>query len=755
MKAAIYRCLGVVLSVFCHATRSFGDLEGTTILSQNPLAFYQLNETNNPSSGTVMAADAAGARSGTYGTGCQNGYSNISGPRPGAFSGFATNNMAVFTSPGTAGSFVTCPAWNLNTNTVTILAWINPVAAVPWAGIVFSRAGTTVSGLSLNATTSAGNPELAYNWANDANNWGWHAGLYAPLNQWSLAALVVTPTNATIYLSTPGGTASATHTYAHPVQSFDGVTLIGQDSLSNPGRSFNGSIDEVAVFNYALSPTQLQAIYTAATPPAATIDSTKLYQTIEGLGGATAFYAGWITAHPYKQEIYTNAFAGLGLSMLRLGDWFRYPSSIVGFDSAATELVANANSSYLGTSSNVVAQATPASPQYQGYVTTTNVSPVRLPGSSYFWRVDEITGINTNAGTVWSFATLAPQPLRSPWQSQTIGSVGAAGSASFNNGVFVLAGSGADIWGTADAFRYVFVPVTGDATIVARVTSVQNIDPWSKAGLMIRENLSASAINAGIAVTPGNGVTWQYRPTNGGSTSYNNTTGPNAPYWVKLVRSGAVFTGYSSSDGVTWIQLGAATVTMASSAYIGLALTSHNNASLCTATFDNVTAPGWPTSDPPLSPGGLAASSGNAWVALSWTAAGGALSYNLKRATVSAGPYTTVANVATTAYTDTSVLNGANYYYVVSALNLAGESANSAAVAAKPQARPWLSLSPAGTGLVLSWPASATGFALVMRTNLTLGAWLPVTSPPPQVVGSQWQVTVPLSGDARFFRLQY
>ena len=51
----------------------------------------------------------------------------------------------------------------------------------------------------------------------------------------------------------------------------------------------------------------------------ATIDPRKTFQTIEGLGGATAFYAGWITAHPYQMEIYTNAFAGLNLSMLRWG----------------------------------------------------------------------------------------------------------------------------------------------------------------------------------------------------------------------------------------------------------------------------------------------------------------------------------------------------------------------------------------------------------------------------------------------------
>ena len=78
-------------------------------------------------------------------------------------------------------------------------------------------------------------------------------------------------------------------------------------------------------------------------PPSATmIDSTRLYQTIEGLGGAIAFWNGWFTSHPYKLEIYTNAFAGLNLSMLRLGDWFRYQGT-VSFDPDAPDFVYHAN----------------------------------------------------------------------------------------------------------------------------------------------------------------------------------------------------------------------------------------------------------------------------------------------------------------------------------------------------------------------------------------------------------------------------
>ena len=71
-----------------------------------------------------------------------------------------------------------------------------------------------------------------------------------------------------------------------------------------------------------------------------TINPAVTFQTIEGLGGATAFYAGWIKDHPFKQEIFSNAFAGLNLSMLRLGNWFRYTNSP---DTAAFDIVANGN----------------------------------------------------------------------------------------------------------------------------------------------------------------------------------------------------------------------------------------------------------------------------------------------------------------------------------------------------------------------------------------------------------------------------
>lgn len=87
----------------------------------------------------------------------------------------------------------------------------------------------------------------------------------------------------------------------------------------------------------------------------------------------------------------------------------------------------------------------------------------------------------------------------------------------------------------------------------------------------------------------------------------------------------------------------------------------------------------------PEVPTGLTAAAGDTQIPLSWTSSNYASSYKIKRATVSGGPYTEVASGVTgTTYTDTGLANGTHYYYVVSAVNTFGESANSPEVAATP-----------------------------------------------------------------------
>lgn len=88
----------------------------------------------------------------------------------------------------------------------------------------------------------------------------------------------------------------------------------------------------------------------------------------------------------------------------------------------------------------------------------------------------------------------------------------------------------------------------------------------------------------------------------------------------------------------------------------------------------------------PLAPVGLTATSGNAQASLSWTASAGAVSYNVKRSNTAGGPYTIVRTAVTpTNSTDAGLTNGTTYYYVVTAVNSTGESANSNQVSATPE----------------------------------------------------------------------
>jgi rhamnogalacturonan endolyase len=96
--------------------------------------------------------------------------------------------------------------------------------------------------------------------------------------------------------------------------------------------------------------------------------------------------------------------------------------------------------------------------------------------------------------------------------------------------------------------------------------------------------------------------------------------------------------------------------------------------------YDCVQMDGTPIS--PLAPATLAATPGIVSVALSWTPVFNAVSYKITRATVSGGPYTTLATNLTTAWTDRNLPSSTPYYYVVSAVNAAGESPPSGETAA-------------------------------------------------------------------------
>jgi hypothetical protein len=244
----------------------------TAVAALSPFAFYQLNETADPATalGGATAFDNANSLNGVYGTGVQNGNPNynIAGPVPttDGLTGFDPANTAGQFANSVANSVLTLPSLNLNTNAVTILTWIKP--SVPQAantGLLFCRGANSIAGFCYGGTFDAnlGNYPLTYNWNNDPLTYNWSSGILPPTGIWSLVALVVTPTNATIYLLNANGIISSQHTYAHAVVPFNGTTVVGGDSLGI-NRSFSGAMDDVAVFNKALTGDQLSALFYAA-----------------------------------------------------------------------------------------------------------------------------------------------------------------------------------------------------------------------------------------------------------------------------------------------------------------------------------------------------------------------------------------------------------------------------------------------------------------------------------------------------------
>ena len=180
------------------------------------------------------------------------------------------------------------------------------------------------------------------------------------------------------------------------------------------------------------------------------------------------------------------------------------------------------------------------------------------------------------------------------WSCGDVGAVAARGSCSHSAGVFTLKGSGADIWGTADEFHFAGLYMDGSFSITARVTSVQNINQWTKVGIMIRDwnGGSPGSPHASFLVTPTTikGTVFQRRATQDGSTV--SAAGPvtTAPIWLKLVRSGNTIRAfYRKSSSNAWTFVGSQTFAVLPDQLLAaLVVSSHVDGTLATGVFDNV-----------------------------------------------------------------------------------------------------------------------------------------------------------------------
>lgn len=198
-----------------------------------------------------------------------------------------------------------------------------------------------------------------------------------------------------------------------------------------------------------------------------------------------------------------------------------------------------------------------------------------------------VTGVTATA----TFDSVSVTTAAPEWSHSDVGATGTAGAATLSGTTFTVSGAGADVWGSADAFHYAYQSLSGDGSIVARVATIETVNAWTKAGVMIRSSLSPSSAHAFmlVAASPTKGVPFQRRVADDGLTTSTTGSQSTAPRWVKLVRAGSIISGYESADGVAWTLVGSDTFAMPGNVLIGLAVSSHVTGVTATATFDNVT----------------------------------------------------------------------------------------------------------------------------------------------------------------------
>jgi fibronectin type 3 domain-containing protein len=297
----------------------------------------------------------------------------------------------------------------------------------------------------------------------------------------------------------------------------------------------------------------------------------------------------------------------------------------------------------------------------------------------------------------------------------------ALGSSHFQNGTWTVTGAGSTIFTDynftpavhPDNFHFVYLPITGDGTFIAKVNAPPVGGSYdAMAGVAVRDTLSGIPNVGGeiglspvqntpsvgqeiFAQTVMHGWNSMYGGGNFEDKYFNNgcvstfcdwlpySTIANG-YWFKVERLGRWLNLSISPDGTSWATVNSGSFTsFPDTMYYGLLVSSGVSGSRISASFSHVSASigdgnGLVTvPDAPLNiVGGVSGST----AVLRWLPSFGATTYNVKRSTSASGPFTTVGSgVAGTTYTDSGLTDVGTYYYVVSAINSAGESADSPA----------------------------------------------------------------------------
>lgn len=163
------------------------------------------------------------------------------------------NKCGIDTIPGYAAllngtsAYIEVPPLNITTNTITIMAWVKPNGIQPDYSGIFIADGSPAAGFNFKD----GNNTIGYHWAN--GSWWWSSGLTAPPGKWSHVAMVVKPDTLTLYVN---GVPSSQVINLAPL-SFNTTARLG-NYQGWGDRFYKGLIDEVAIYNTALTKVQVR-----------------------------------------------------------------------------------------------------------------------------------------------------------------------------------------------------------------------------------------------------------------------------------------------------------------------------------------------------------------------------------------------------------------------------------------------------------------------------------------------------------------
>jgi regulation of enolase protein 1 (concanavalin A-like superfamily) len=308
---------------------------------------------------------------------------------------------------------------------------------------------------------------------------------------------------------------------------------------------------------------------------------------------------------------------------------------------------------------------------------------LNLDAGTYYVRVAS-GGDYAEEGEYLLTAAPLPGTAAQGWTTQDIGAatIYRAGTAALNptNGTLTQVGGGTDIWSNMDEFRYTWTTLTGDGSISARIDSLDNVDANAKAGIMIRASYTPSSPHVYVGIKPSGQLDPIVRPTSGNTSSaVGNTSGAIGP-WVRITRTGNLYTIDRSADGVNWTLQGTTSPAMSGPVMIGFATCSRSPRQQAYATFSNINVTGTlgvaaPTYNDLPTPTGFTAvpvaGASNA-IQLTWSKVAPALAYAIDRSSDGVN-FTSLGSIASvfTTFTDLNLFGSMRYYYRIATVGSA------------------------------------------------------------------------------------